>query len=300
MTNRVMLAGGCAAALMLAILSAGCGRSSQVLAPVASATRSEDVVAVDRNEAGATSSRDGNDEDGRRATPISGPTTISRSGDYRLTDDLNIVEGDAIVITASHVRLWLGEHRLHGPGNKSGRALVIDGAEDVVVRGGHIENFGFGAVLINASHCRVRDLAIHGGDETADPANGNPPQIGIMLVNSAMNYIGGNRLRDINLGIFVRGGGSYENLIHGNAVVGGQHGLLAICYNPAPGTDPAGPMKDRVKSNFLSRFGTGISASEQSAQNSFTLNTIRYFNAAYADKNGTNLFVHNRTSQVTQ
>ncbi len=208
MTNRSKLVRGFAVALVLATFAAGCGRSGQVLAPVASGTGSADAVTVDRNEAGATSARDGNDEDGRRATPISEPTTITRSGDYRLTADLSVTEGDAIVITASHVRLWLGEHRLHGPGNKAGRAIVIDGAEDVVVRGGHVENFGFGAVLMNASRCRVRELTIHGGDETADPANGNPPQIGIMLVNSAMNYIGGNRMRDVNLGIFVRGAGS--------------------------------------------------------------------------------------------
>ena len=151
---------------------------------------------------------------------------------------------NGIVVTASQVRLWLGEHRLYGPGNKSGRAVVIDGAQEVKVRGAQIEHFGIGAVLISASRCRIRSLTIRGGDETADPPAGNPPQIGIMLVNSPLNRISGNRLHRVNLGIFVRGGGSYRNSVRDNAVIGGDHGLLAVCYNPAPGTDPAGPHDD--------------------------------------------------------
>lgn len=298
MTNRSRLAGGCAVAIVLALLSAGCGRSSSVLTPDTGVAGSNDTVELAPGEAVEAGAREGNDEMSHDATPISGRTTITEPGDYRLIDDIKISEGDAIVIRASNVRLWLGKHRLHGPGNKSGRALVIDGAQDVLVRGGRIENFGFGAVLMNASRCRVRDLTIQGGDETADPANGNPPQIGIMLVNSAKNAIRENRMRGVNLGIFVRGGGSYENVINGNAVVGGNHGLLAICYNPAPGGDPAGPMRDRVKSNYLARFGTGIVTSEHSSQNVFAMNTIRYFDAAYVDNNGTNVFVHNRTIQI--
>lgn len=299
MIKHVPFATGCTVLLALALSSAGCGHSSHVMAPTADAVNATEAVVLDRGEVSATSARDGDESQGHRAQPIYGPTTITQSGDYRLATDLHVDSGDAIVITASHVRLWLGEHRLYGPGNKLGRAVVIDGAEDVVVRGGRVEHFGFGGVLVNASHCRVRDLTIVGGDETADPANGNPPQIGIMLVNSAKNYLGGNRMQGVNLGIFVRGGGSYGNLIQRNAVTGGAHGLLAICYNPAPGTDAAGPMKDYVKFNILERFGTGISASAMSTENVFALNRIRYFNAAYDDKNGTNVFVRNDTRQIT-
>ncbi len=295
MTNRWRLA-GVAFAVVLAWCSAGCGRSSQVLAPDAGFTTSNDAV-IAPDEAESARDRGTNDEH-YRAKSISGPTIITQPGDYRLTEDIKVAEGDAIVIKASHVRLWLGEHRVYGPGNKAGRALVIEGAEDVVVHGGRIEHFGFGAVLLNASRCRIKDLTIRGGDETADPANGNPPQIGIMLVNSAMNRISGNNMRDVNLGIFVRGGNSYENYIQRNAVVGGDHGLLAICYNPAPGGDPAGPSRDRVKNNYLARFGTGIVASTGSANNLFARNTIRYFVSAYEDMNGTNVFEGNRAAQI--
>ncbi len=299
MTNRLMLAGGCAVVIVLAHCSTGCGRSSHLLAPDPGSTRTLGAIALEQDGATSPSTLDDKAEDSRGATPIDGPTTIDQSGKYRLTRDLEVRQGDAIVITASHVRLWLGDHRLRGPGNKVGRALVIESAQDVVVRGGRVESFGFGAVLTNASGCRLQNLRVFGGDETADPASGNPPQVGIMLVNSPMNDIVENQMRDVNLGIFVRGGGSYENSIEGNSVVGGAHGLLGVCYNPAPGTDLAGPMKDRVKSNVLARFGTGISASQLSSQNVFAMNTIHYFNAAYEDKNGTNLFIRNRTTRIT-
>lgn len=299
MIKHVAFATGCGVLLAFALGSAGCGRSSHVVAPTSDAVKAAGVAALDRGEVSATSARDGEEQGSDHAQPINGPTTITRSGDYRLTTDLRVESGDAIVITASHVRLWLGKHRLYGPGNKLGRAVVIDGAEDVVVRGGHVEHFGFGAVLVNASYCRLRDLTIEGGDEIADPANGNPPQIGIMLVNSSKNYLGGNRVQGVNLGIFVRGGGSYRNLIQRNSVTGGAHGLLAICYNPAPGAELAGPMKDRVQFNVLERFGTGIAASALSAENVFAMNRIHYFNAAYDDKNGSNVFVRNDTRQIT-
>ena len=238
------------------------------------------------------------EEANERAVPISGPTTITQSGNYFLANDITVAQGDGIVITASHVRLRLGEHRLTGPGNKVGRAVVVTGAEDVVVRGGRVDHFGFGAVLMNTSHSRVVGMAIMGGDETADPASGNPPQIGIMLVDSYMNEISENRMELINLGIFVRGGGSHENRISENVVRAGTHGLLGICYNPASGEGDAGPYNDRVRENLLERFATGISTSAGSASNLFTRNTIAYFIAPYVDKNGTNTFLHNRASQL--
>ena len=46
-------------------------------------------------------------------------------------------------------------------------------------------------------------------------------------------------------------------------------------------------------------FGTGIVTSSHSAENVFRMNTIRYFTSAYVDENGTNIFVNNRTTQIT-
>lgn len=290
MWTRVRWIAWPAAAVVLAVAVTGCGKTRDAVAPQATdvAPPGSGPDPAERDEAVMAA----------RALPISGPTTISSPGDYRLKKDFEVAQGDGILITASHVRLWLGEHRLTGPGNKVGRGIVIDGAEDVQVAGGHIERFGMGAVLLGASRCRLHDLDVRGGDETANPASGNPPQVGIMLINSGLNALTGNELKGVNLGIFVRGGDSHGNRIAENEVVGGEHGLLAICYNPAPGGDPAGPHNDQVSRNRLDRFGTGISASAQSTENAFTRNRIRYFTSAWVDRNGTNLFVNNRTEQI--
>lgn len=298
MSNR-MLTVGCTILILLALAASGCGRATRTLAPEEPSTAPAAADQVDLLTNGASElERDDDDEASGGVTLITEPTTIRSPGNYRLVNDLNVTQGDGIVIAANGVRVWLGEHRLYGPGNKTGRAIVIDGAQDVKVAGGRIEHFGFGVVLLNATNCRVRGVVVHGGDETADPPNGNPPQIGVMLVNSAMNRITRNHLADVNLGVFVRGPGSYRNVIDRNRVVGGTNGLLAICYNPAPGGDPTGPRNDRVRLNLLSRFGTGIAASAQSAENEFTLNTIRYFTSAWNDQNGTNEFKRNRTAQI--
>lgn len=299
MSNRGFIT-CCGILLLLGVTVAGCGGMKHSLAPEQAATSSAATDQADLLSRG-TSERDGDEDYGRDAPhgarPITEPTTIRSPGDYRLVNDLNVTDGDGIVIASSDVRLWLGTHRLYGPGNKTGRAIAIEGARNVIVTGGRIEHFGFGVVLLDATHCRVRGVNIHGGDETADPPT-NPPQIGVMLINSAMNRIARNELTDVNLGLFIRGPGSYGNWIDGNRVVGGAHGLLAVCYNPAPGTDPAGPHNDHVRLNLLSRFGTGIAVSAHSARNEFEFNTIRYFVSAYADQNGTNEFEHNRTEQI--
>ncbi|MGH7726726.1 MAG: right-handed parallel beta-helix repeat-containing protein [Candidatus Eiseniibacteriota bacterium] len=299
MLTRVLWNACFAGLAVLTFSVAGCGKMKHSAAPDQAAYTAFDNGAVPPVDDDVESSSVGiDDRDAMRlAQPITGPTIISSPGHYRLTDDF-VAQEDGIVIVASHVRLWLGEHRLFGPGNKVGRAVVIDGADDVTVVGGRIEHFGFGAVLLGASQCRLSRLEILGGDETADPPNGNPPQVGIMLINSGSNVVTRNRLSRVNLGIFVRGGGSSSNRIDANEVVGGDHGLLAICYNPAPVGDPAGPHDDRVRLNLLARFGTGIAASAQSAENQFELNTIRYFVSAYSDQNGTNVFRNNRTEQV--
>lgn len=304
MSNRIVPAVALVA-LMLLLSALGCGQSNQSVAPIAAVTSDgplADPASLARLEAddAMLDSQEGEATDGpAHATPITGSTTITKSGDYRLAADLEIADGDGILIKASHVRLWLGNHRLRGPGNKAGRAIVLDGVRHSTVRGGHIERFGIGVALLGSAECRVRGLDIRGGDETADPPNGNPPQIGILLVNSARNRIVENQLHGVNLGIFVRGGGSYENVIRGNNAEAGMHGLLGVCYNPAPGGDPAGPRHDRVTRNVFNRFGTGIVASVGSAMNYFRFNSIRYFTSPYVDLNGTNVFERNELVQLT-
>ena len=304
MFHRIVPAAIAAASLALLLFAFGCGSVHESFVPqvgvagTATAIDRAELARLDAADAVAEAEGEGDDAWREHATPINSATTITSPGDYRLVADLDVSDGDGIVVRSDHVRLWLGDHWLRGPGNKVGRAIVLDQVRDVSAYGGHIEHFGFGAVVLGSSDCRLLGIDVRGADEFADPPNGIPPQIGIMLIDSARNRIGGNRLTDVNLGIFVRGSGSHENAIRGNQVVAKDHGLLGICYNPAPGASPAGPQHDRVSRNRLARFGTGISASAQSVENYFTANAIDYFDAAYKDLNGTNVFERNVTRQI--
>lgn len=234
------------------------------------------------------------------ANELSGPTVITEPGVYVVVEDFSVPAktGDGIVIRADHVLLIVGQHVLTGPGNMEGRGIVLDGVENVLVAGGILRTFGVGVALNGTSRSSVRRVRVEGGDVRAAPP-AIPPQVGILLVNSPENRIGRNECRLVNLGIFVRGGGSYGNRIQRNSAVGGNQGLLGICYNPAVGEGEAGPTDDDVRHNLLDRFGTGIQTSAGSANNRFSFNTIRYFNLAWQDLNGTNEFLHNQTMQIS-
>ncbi|MBD3219384.1 MAG: hypothetical protein GF310_14015 [candidate division Zixibacteria bacterium] len=232
-----------------------------------------------------------------RVNRIDGPTTITEPGAYFLNDDFSTPDY-GIVVEADFVLLVLGNRTITGPGNKSGTGVAVHNSHHVLIYGGKFEMFGTGVLLDNTDHSSVRYIDVMGGDEFADPANGVPPQIGVMLKNSAYNWIIGNDINMTNLGIFVRGGGSHHNKIWYNDVVGGDRGLLAICYNPIPGEGDDGPHDDLIRQNRLKRFGAGIQTSSGSENNKFLLNTIRYFNEAYRDFNGSNLFINNDTDQL--
>lgn len=232
-----------------------------------------------------------------RAREIIGPTTITAAGVHKVVNDFSATS-NAIVIRADRVLLDLNNRIITGPGNKAGQGVVLDGVSHVLVKNGVLLTFGVGVVLLNSSKSMVKKIQIRGGDEFADPPNGIPPQIGILLVNSYKNHILGNDCHRVNLGLFVRGGGSHDNFILRNAVVGGNNGLLVICYNPADGQGPPGPTGDLVSHNFLNRFGLGIQASAGSAQSRFNHNTIYYFSKAWEDFNGSNEFKGNRTIQI--
>ncbi|MEM9998666.1 MAG: right-handed parallel beta-helix repeat-containing protein [Bacteroidota bacterium] len=230
---------------------------------------------------------------------ISGPTTITEEGFYTLAEGF-ATEGDGIVIQANNVFLDLGGHTITGPGNKAGRGIVLDGVSRVLVSNGTVATFGIGVQWLGSSRTAVVGVTVEGGDEFADPPNGIAPQIGFLLVNSARNRVLGNVATDTNLGIFVRGGGSFRNRILGNRAEAGENGLLGVCYNPAPNTeDLAGPERDLVAGNALIGFGVGIQVSEGSANNRFVENLIGYLESPYEDANGTNVFDEtNETFQI--
>ncbi len=304
MTSRVAKSMLSVVAMLLVAFLAGCGRTGSTLAP--STSDAQGVSSESSVERGAgVFGRENELEEALSESPgdakwITGPAVITEPGNYRLAADFEVKSGDGIVVKASNVRLWLGSKQLVGPGNKAGRAIVLDGVQNVTVLGGRVSRFGFGAVLLGTSYSRVSGMEFTGGDETADPANGNPPQIGAMLVNSTENRISRNSFSGVNLGIFVRGGGSYKNIIRRNYVAAGQNGLLGICYNPAAGEGAAGPQHDRVSLNVITRFGGGITASAESRGNYFVRNVIQYVNVAYTDQNGTNVFEHNLATQISR
>ncbi|MGH7731223.1 MAG: right-handed parallel beta-helix repeat-containing protein [Candidatus Eiseniibacteriota bacterium] len=222
---------------------------------------------------------------------------ITESGAYRVVQDFTATQ-DGIVILANDVQLSLGGYTITGPGNKVGRGIVVDGARNASIAGGTVRTFGVGVALLGTSGSSVRDVTVEGGDETAAPP-ANPPQIGLLLVNSWQNTLVDNELSRVNLGIFVRGGGSFENRIQQNTMTAGTNGLLAICYNPAMGQGPAGPTRDKVTNNVLDGFGTGIQTSSGSPTNRFVANRIRFLDLAWQDLNGTNVFVGNKTEALS-
>ncbi len=237
---------------------------------------------------------------GDRATAwvneITGPTVIDQPGVYRLTADFS-TDGDGIVVQSGRVVVLLGHRTITGPGAKEGRGVVVESATHVHIVGGRFVNLGIAVELNGTSRSSVQGIAVEGADEFADPANGIPPQIGVLLLNSAHNRVAWNRIDLVNLGIFVRGGGSYRNDVALNRVTGGDLGLLAVCYNPAPNAGPEGPSHDEIFLNHFSRFQIGVQFNAGS-DNRASRNLVEYFVAPYEDPNGTNFFVNNRTKQI--
>ena len=279
------------------VLLSGCNENSPV-----SFESGDDPASLDRVDAvGSSLTAPSADQAGHSliragsgVTAITGPTVITEPGTYRVTNDFAST-GDAVVIRADNVVLSLGGYTITGPGDLEGRGIVIEGAEDVIVRDGTLQSFGMGVVLVDTRDSEVRAIRVVGGDQATSPPN---VQIGTMLINSRGNRLQRNTYEQLNLGIFVRGSGSADNRIQLNTILAGNNGLLGICYNPVPGEGEAGPSDDTVKLNSILGFQTGIQASVGSTNNLFTLNTIEYLVAPYEDLNGSNTFVRNQTSVV--
>ncbi|MFH2055059.1 MAG: anti-sigma factor [bacterium] len=228
---------------------------------------------------------------------IDGPTTITSPGFYRVTGDFSTAD-DAIVIQSDWVYLYLGNHTLTGPGAKLGRGVVLDGVQFAAINGGNLENFGLGVELQECQFVSIRGVRITGNDVFADPAHGVAPQIGIMAVNSARNLIFRNRIELVNLGIFMRGGGTYSNRVFGNKLMGGDLGLLGICYNPDGTGNPAGPHDDDVNRNQIERFRGGYQANFGTHEVVFRHNHIKYFDFDIEDKDGLGTYFNNHSMQI--
>jgi hypothetical protein len=226
-----------------------------------------------------------------------GTIRITRPGSYVLSRDVRVRGADvAVEITASNVTLDLGGHALLGPGEKRGVGVRVAGASGVHVHDGNVSRFGIGVEVRNAVNVHIDGLQIQGEDGGGPP----PGEVGVMVFNSRAVVLEKNVITGTFLGVFVRGGGTSGNRIANNTITGGLNGQLGICYNPDGLGTPAGPRGDRVYSNLVSRFQTGIQTSAGTAGNIFRENDIAFVSAAIEEVTpGSNLFVDNAQISVT-
>ena len=162
--------------------------------------------------------------------PIVRSTVITEPGSYTLLRD--ITSSEPIRILASGVTLDLNGHQLNASTRGTGVGIGVEGATGVTIKNGRVGGFMMNVRLMNSTNVTVSGLSIVGTDLAP---SGGPSEMGIVLLNARASFIKGNTISNVNLGIFVRGGGSTGNRIFENLVVGGPtaaNSLLGICYNP--------------------------------------------------------------------
>src|SRR3990167_9280469 len=107
------------------------------------------------------------------AQPIAGPTTITVSGSYCLTDDFMVASGDGITIDASNVVLDLNAHTIMGGSGDNG-VIVLAGNKKVKIFNCIICNMDQHGILLEGDKCEVAfcdfvengtGLGIQGGRE---------------------------------------------------------------------------------------------------------------------------------------
>ncbi len=228
---------------------------------------------------------------------IGAPTVITKPGNYKLRRSLTArSDRPLITIASDNVALDLDGMTLTGLGGKQGAGIVVEGRANVAVRNGFLRNFGTAVQVANSSNVRLEDLQISGED-----IQGLPPETGILLVNTRAARLTGNVIHRTFLGIFVRGGLSSGNTLKANTITGGTNGQLGICYNPAPGGDPAtdGPSGDLVAENHISRFRTAILLSQATQANIFVRNYLNFFDNGFEEGTpGSNTFANNIESAL--
>lgn len=219
--------------------------------------------------------------------------TINRPGSYKLFSNYRVAAGHAIIITASNVTLDLNGFSATttanatttapAPGPNGTRGISVQGARNVEIKNGHIAGFNNGVTIVDSQNVRVDGLQIAGGNLA--PAGG-PTEVGITLINSSACDIKNNQISAVNLGLFIRGGGSSGNRLMKNIVTGGTiagNNLLGICYNPDGLGTPAGPSGDSIYNNHIARYGFAIAISSASVSNMFNDNTLASFTGAFRE-----------------
>jgi hypothetical protein len=202
---------------------------------------------------------------------------ISRSGNYRLARNITVSSGDGIVISAANVSLNLGGYTVSTNTPGTGRGVFVNGVSGVSLRNGKIGGFNSNVMLNGAVNVVAESLQIVG--RGLAPNNG-PSEIGFLLINTRAALISNNVVTSVNLGLFVRGGGSTGNRIFENVISGGgnpANNLLGICYNPAANAGSEGPRGDNIYNNHISRFNYAIAISAGSVNNIFNENNLASF-----------------------
>jgi len=228
---------------------------------------------------------------GTRFVGVAGPTMLTEQGNYSLTSGVSISSssGNGIMITGNNITLDLNGQTITG--TNSGVGIRISGARNITIRNGIIEGAMMGIVSMNASNVRIENVQIRGRMAA-------PPEAGIMLVQTTNSILRGNQIWNTALGIFVRGGNTFGNLIEGNTIsTASPSAPFGICYNPADG-DPQGPKGDRISGNLIRGFQTAVAFSETSEYNVAEANTFIYRAAAASNQNETNLVVGNTSVRI--
>lgn len=208
---------------------------------------------------------------------------INRPGNYRLSDDVSVRNGDGIVITASNVSLNLNGNTVKTLAPGTGRGIFVNGVSGVSIRNGKVGGFNSNVMVLNSTNINVESLQITGGGLA--PNNG-PTEIGVQIVGGRSVFVSRNNITSVNLGVFVRGGNSAGNRIFENMIVGSgnpANNLLGICYNPAPNAGTAGPRGDNIYNNHISRFNYAIAISAGSLHNIFNENTLASFTGGFRE-----------------
>lgn len=220
---------------------------------------------------------------------------ITRPGAYRLNDDVNVRNGNGIVITASNVSLNLNGYSVTTDSGGTGRGIAIAHASGVSVRNGKVGGFNANVMINNSTNVVVESLQIVG--RGLAPNNG-PTEIGVLIINGRSVAINRNNISSVNLGVFVRGANATGNRIFENVIVGGAipaNNLLGICYNPAEGAGDGGPRGDNIYNNLITRFGYAVAVSSGSISNIFNENNLASFIGnfrepeAFVEGGGTNI-----------
>lgn len=227
---------------------------------------------------------------GTRFVGVAGPTMLTEPGQYMLTTGVMIGStGNGIQITGSNITLDLNGQTISGSG--SGVGVRVSGARNVVIRNGVIDGAMMGIVTMNASNVRIENVQIRGRMAA-------PPEAGIMMVQTTNSIVRSNQIWNTALGIFVRGGGTFGNLIEGNTIsTANVSAPFGICYNPAD-NDPEGPKGDRVAGNVIRGFQQALQFSATSEYNVAEGNTFLYRAMAFTSMNDTNVVESNRAVRI--